>query len=68
MTYKPTDQDIQHLIEQAKTHELGVEFLMNGSLDAVAMTFDVHAFVVDAARDQLAHPTVTIECKETVDL
>jgi len=33
---------------------LGIEFLLNGSLDAVAATFNVHAFVIDAARDRLS--------------
>ena len=53
MTTTPTDTDIQYLIERAKSHDLGIEFLLNGSLDAVAATFGVHAFVIDAARDQL---------------
>ena len=53
MTTTPTDTEIQCLIERAKSHDLGVEFLLNGSLDAVAATFGVHAFVIDAARDLL---------------
>ena len=53
MTTTPTETDIQRLIERAKSHDLGIEFLLNGSLDAVAATFGVHAFVIDAARDQL---------------
>ena len=53
MTTTPTETEIQDLIERAKSHDLGIEFLLNGSLDAVAATFGVHAFVIDAARDQL---------------
>ena len=53
MTTTPTEAEIQYLIERAKSHDLGIEFLLNGSLDAVAATFGVHAFVIDAARDQL---------------
>jgi hypothetical protein len=54
MTTIPTETEIQHLIERAKSHDLGIEFLLNGSLDAVAATFNVHAFVIDAARDRLS--------------
>ena len=53
MTTTPTEVEIQYLIECAKSHDLGIEFLLNGSLDAVAATFGVHAFVIDAARDLL---------------
>ena len=54
MTTTPTETEIQQLIERAKSHDLGTGFLLNGSLDAVAATFGVHAFVIDAARDQLS--------------
>ena len=54
MTTIPTETEIQYLIERAKSHDLGIEFLLNGSLDAVAATFNVHAFVIDAARDRLS--------------
>ena len=54
MTTTPTETEIQDLIERAKSHDLGIEFLLNGSLDAVAATFNVHAFVIDAARDRLS--------------
>ena len=66
MPKKPTQQEIDALIEQAKPHELGIDFLINGSLGSVAMTFGVHAFVVDAARDELAKPAVMVEHKKTV--
>jgi hypothetical protein len=54
MTTTPTETEIQDLIERANSHNLGIEFLLNGSLDAVAATFGVHAFVIDGARDQLS--------------
>lgn len=66
MTQEPAQNEILSLINRAKSHDLGVEFLTNGALDAVAMTFGVHAFVVDAARDELARPSVTIEKQETL--
>jgi|TARA_B100000959_G_scaffold269536_1_gene315411 hypothetical protein len=66
MTQQPTQNEVITLIDRAKSHDLGVDFLTNGALDAVAMTFGVHAFVVDAARDKLANSTVTVEHKETV--
>ncbi len=66
MTTEPTQNEVQDLIQRANSHELGTTFLIEGALDAVAMTFGVHAFVVDAARDQLSKPTVTVESKETV--
>ena len=66
MTNKITSVEIKDLIANATAHELGVDFLMSGSLDAVAMTFGVHAFVVDAARDFLASPTVETKKRETV--
>ncbi|MBC8310061.1 MAG: hypothetical protein H8E83_06080 [Planctomycetes bacterium] len=66
MTQEPKQNEILSLIDRAKSHDLGVEFLTNGALDAVAMTFGVHAFVVDAARDELARPSVTIEKQETL--
>jgi hypothetical protein len=45
---------VADLIERARSHELGIEFLRNGSQDAVAAVFGVHAFTVDAARKALA--------------
>ena len=43
-------QEAEKLIEAARTHHLGTEFLCKGALDSVAATFKVHAFVVDRAR------------------
>ena len=41
------------VMDQRSTHELGVDFLKTGSPDAVAAMFEVHAFVVDAAREKI---------------
>ena len=53
-TYRPCRAEIDALIQRASNHRLGKGFLVDGSLDAVAATFGVHAFVVDAAREALA--------------
>jgi hypothetical protein len=45
--------DVEALIATARQHPLGVEFLLNGELSAVAATFRAHAFTVDAAREHL---------------
>jgi hypothetical protein len=45
--------DVEALIETARKHPLGLEFLLNGDLSAVAATFQAHAFTVDAAREHL---------------
>ena len=45
---------IADLIERAKRHELGLDFLRNGAQECVAAVFRVHAFTVDAARRELA--------------
>jgi hypothetical protein len=49
----PSDEEIESLIRRAREHELGTDFLVKGAQDAVAATFGVHAFLVDAARDRL---------------
>ena len=49
----PSQVDVDSLISRAGQHELGVDFLKTGSLDAVAAMFEVHAFVVDAAREKI---------------
>ena len=67
MTKKPTENEVQHLIERAKSQDLGTEFLVNGSLESVAATFGVHAFVIDAARDELSDVQITTETTETVE-
>lgn len=44
---------VDTLIGAARGHELGLEFLRVGSLDAVSAVFEVHAFVIEAARERL---------------
>ena len=51
--FTPSQTDVDSLINRADTHELGVDFLRTGSPDAVAAMFEVHAFVVDSARDKI---------------
>ena len=53
-TYRVREDEVLDLIRRAEQHDLGRSFLEQGAQDAVAATFGVHAFVVDAARDQLA--------------
>ncbi|MCP3905918.1 MAG: hypothetical protein GY715_20020 [Planctomycetes bacterium] len=58
----PPAELIQDVIRRAHEHPLGTSFLTEGALDAVAATFEVHAFVVDAARETLREapvPTIT---------
>ena len=52
--WRPPEGDVLDLIRRAEEHELGRAFLAQGAQDAVAATFGVHAFVVDAARERLA--------------
>jgi hypothetical protein len=54
--YEPTSADVEALIAEARKHPLGIDFLLDGDLSAVAMTFQVHAFTVEAARRQLTGP------------
>ncbi len=49
----PSQVDVDSLISRAGQHELGVDFLKTGSPDAIAAMFEVHAFVVDAAREKI---------------
>jgi hypothetical protein len=51
--YVPAAREVGALIAEAQKHPLGLEFLLSGDLSAVAITFQVHAFTVDAARQQL---------------
>ncbi len=55
--WRPTQEDVEDLIRRAEAHELGLDFLRKGSQDAVAATFGVHAFTVDAARIALGGQT-----------
>jgi len=52
--WQPREREILDLIRRAEEHELGRDFLARGAQDAVAATFGVHAFLVDAARERLA--------------
>ena len=49
--FQPTSSEIENLIAAAHNHPLGIEFLLQGDLCAVASTFRAHAFTVEAARD-----------------
>jgi len=52
--YRPSVEEVDDLIERARHHELGLDFLRNGAQESVAAVFRVHAFTVDAARRKLA--------------
>ena len=52
--YSPPPGEVKHLIERAAGHPFGTDFLREGALDAVAATFQVHAFTVEQARRQLS--------------
>ncbi len=52
--YRPTAEDVRRLIELARRHPLGLDFLREGDLGSVAATFRAHAFTVDAARARLS--------------
>ena len=54
LTFIPTAADVDALIAAASQHPLGLDFLRDGSLDCVAVTFRTHAFTVLAAREKLA--------------
>jgi hypothetical protein len=55
----PSEQAVTELIERAERHPGGTRLLLDGAHDAVAATFGVHAFVVDAARARLAGREIT---------
>jgi hypothetical protein len=52
--YEPTDSDVEDLIRAARQHPLGLDYLIDGHLGTVAITFGCHAFTVVAARDRLS--------------
>ncbi len=62
-TDRPSRAEVDALIQRASNHGLGTRFLIDGALDAVAATFNVHAFVVDAAREVLGPPAGMTEPK-----
>jgi hypothetical protein len=45
--------EVKRLIGAARKHSLGEEFLLEGYPESVAITFGVHPFVVNAAREVL---------------
>jgi hypothetical protein len=51
--YEPTAREVDELIAAAMAHPLGLEFLAEGDLGAVAITFRAHAFTVDRARREV---------------
>jgi hypothetical protein len=51
--YVPSARDVEDLIAAACRHPLGLEFLLEGHLGAVAIAFGTHAFTVDAARQRI---------------
>jgi len=58
--YIPSEREISELIAAAAGHPLGIQFLLEGQLCAVATMFQVHAFTVDAARERLRTQGATI--------
>ncbi len=54
--HRPSRAEVDALIQRASNHPLGTRFLIDGALDAVAATFNAHAFVVDGAREVLGTP------------
>ncbi len=52
-SYVPTDREIAELIAAASSHPLGLEFLLEGDVCAVATMFRAHPFTVDAARERI---------------
>ena len=44
---------VAQLVERARAHPLGLDYLKGGHLGSVAVTFEAHAFTVLAARELL---------------
>lgn len=44
---------VDDLIDRARKHRLGIDFLRDGLLGSVAAEFGAHAFTVEAARQRL---------------
>jgi hypothetical protein len=51
--YTEDPREVDELIERARAHPLGIDFLVRGHLASVAATFQTHAFTVEAARLRL---------------
>ena len=54
LRYQPPEAEVADLIRAAGQHPLGLDYLRQGHLGTVAITFGCHAFTVVAARDRLA--------------
>lgn len=52
-TWQEDPGEVDALIERARAHPLGVDFLVGGYLGSVAAAFRTHAFTVEAARQRL---------------
>ena len=48
---------VDDVIARARRHPLGIEFLLDGHLAAVAISLQAHAFTVEAARARLRSET-----------
>jgi len=53
LDFHPADTDVDALIARAAADSLGIDFLLNGELGAVATWLRTHAFTVVAARERL---------------
>lgn len=51
--YRPTQKEVEALIARAQIHPLGLDFLKNSALETAAITFGVHVFAVESARQRL---------------
>jgi hypothetical protein len=49
---------VDDLIARARRHPQGIDLLLGGHIGAVAVTFDAHAFTVEAARARLREELV----------
>jgi hypothetical protein len=59
-SFVPSARDVEELIAAAASHPLGLEFLLEGDLCAVAIMFQTHAFTVDAARERIRQQGATL--------
>jgi hypothetical protein len=59
--FQPTFEDMQKLIAAAREDPLGTEFLLEGDLCAVAITFGAHVFTVEAVRENWSEMRVSKE-------
>jgi hypothetical protein len=53
-------REVEQLIAAARAHSLGLEYLLEGQLCAVATTFRTHAFTVEAARQYIREQCVAV--------